>query len=284
MISQIGRRTAIVAGLVLFLAGFAAVAYASNSWEGYHWDISTADSTNDALDLGDNLTTTEWKNRLAETSIDWNQSVLKTEVVSGSSNTNCDPTAGRVEICNGNYGDSGWLGIASVWIAGGRSKHITQGTVKVNDFYFGAAPYNTSAWRKLVMCQEVGHTLGLSHQDTNFDNANLGSCMDYTSDPAGTAGSGPLSNLQPNVHDYEMMDAVYAHLNSTGDDTPPRGGGGRGGRGGGGRQSGVGPNIDLNNPSAWGQAIRVDAQGRSSLYERHLANGETVFTFVTWVN
>jgi len=98
--------------------------------------------------------------------------------------------------------------------------------------------------------------------------------MDYTNDPGG--------NLQPNVHDYEMMDAVYAHLNSTDDDEPPRGGGG--GRGGRGRQTSGGPSINLNDPSAWGQAIRVDAQGRGSLYERHLANGETVFTFVTWVD
>jgi len=147
MTSQIGRRTAIVAGLVLFLAGFAAVAYASNSWEGYHWDISTADSTNDALDLGDNLSTTEWKNRLAETSADWNQSVLKTEVVSGSSNSNCDPTAGRVEICNGNYGDSGWLGIASVWIAGGRSSQrllLRRGAIQ--HFSLEKASYVPGGW------------------------------------------------------------------------------------------------------------------------------------------
>jgi predicted Zn-dependent protease len=56
--------------------------------------------------------------------------------------------------------------------------HIVQGTTKVNDTYFNTATYNTRAWRQLVMCQEVGHTFGLDHQDETFNNPNLGSCMD----------------------------------------------------------------------------------------------------------
>jgi hypothetical protein len=40
----------------------------------------------------------------------------------------------------------------------------------VNDTYFNTPKYDTSAWRNLVMCQEVGHTLGLDHQDEDFDN------------------------------------------------------------------------------------------------------------------
>ena len=51
---------------------------------------------------------------------------------------------------------------------------------EVNDTYFNTAKYNTPVWRNLVMCQEVGHTLGLDHQDEIFDNVNLGTCMDYT--------------------------------------------------------------------------------------------------------
>ena len=49
-----------------------------------------------------------------------------------------------------------------VWTSG---SHITQGTTKVNGTYFNIGKYNTPAWRILVMCQEVGHTLGLSHLD-----------------------------------------------------------------------------------------------------------------------
>ncbi len=35
------------------------------------------------------------------------------------------------------------------------------------------------------MCQEIGHDFGLDHQDENFNNPNLGTCMDYTNDPLG---------------------------------------------------------------------------------------------------
>ena len=55
----------------------------------------------------------------------------------------------------------------------------------MNDSYFNTAKYNTPAWRRLVMCQEVTHDFGLDHQDEIFNNANLGSCMDYTNDPDG---------------------------------------------------------------------------------------------------
>jgi hypothetical protein len=72
-------------------------------------------------------------------------------------------------------------------------------TLKVNDTYFNTPTYDTTPWRNLVMCQEVGHTLGLDHQDTSFDNPNLGTCMDYASNPLG-----PPDNEHPNKHDYDI--------------------------------------------------------------------------------
>ena len=56
------------------------------------------------------------------------------------------------------------------------------------------------------MCQEIAHDFGLDHQDENFDNPNLGSCMDYTSDP-----DGPPSNEHPNSHDFQQIAAIYSH-------------------------------------------------------------------------
>ena len=50
--------------------------------------------------------------------------------------------------------------LAQIWVSG---KPITQGATKVNNTYFDTPTYDTSAWRNLVMCQEVGHTLGLDH-------------------------------------------------------------------------------------------------------------------------
>ena len=69
--------------------------------------------------------------------------------------------------------------------------------MKLNDTYFNTSTYNTEAWRNLVSCQEVGHTFGLDHQDENFNNPNLGTCMDYTNDPS--------SNQHPNQHDYDHL-------------------------------------------------------------------------------
>lgn len=257
-------------------------ANASHSWGKNHWDLSTADTEAEPLKLGDNLTTLPWTDSLNAASDDWNDSVLKTEVTAGmnSDPMNCEPTLDRVEACNAEYGDNGWLGIAQIWVYRGRSSHIAQGVVMFNDTYFNFSPYNSQPWRDFVMCQEVGHTLGLDHQDENFSNPNLGTCMDYTSDPDGTISDpDQLDNRYPNQHDYDEMMAIYAHLN----ETDSGGGPGKGGGNGKGKPSGVGANIDLKNPSAWGQAIKQDARGYNSVFERDLGNGQVLITYVIWV-
>ena len=187
----------------LIASVFASSAAANHSWGGYHWARTSNPFT---VQLGNNLTGV-WPSHLSTTSSDWSQStVLDTTIVAGQAKGRCRPTSGRDEICNNTYGNTGWLGVAQIWLASG-SLHITQGTVKVNDTYFNTSTYNTSAWRNLVMCQEVGHTFGLDHQDENFNNANLGTCMDYTNDPS--------TNQHPNQHDYDELVTIYSHFDST---------------------------------------------------------------------
>lgn len=267
-------------GLLLLAGTFATVVSANHAWGKYHWNKSTEDTKTSPLILVDNLDTSNWKNALSIASSDWNNSVLLNAVTSGTSNTNCDPTSGQVEICNGQYGENGWLGIASIWATRGKSNHIVQGVVKVNDTYFNMQQYDTQSWRDYVICQEVGHTFGLGHQDEDFNNSNLGTCMDYTSDPDGSTNQ--FDNLQPNDHDFDMMAEIYAHLNSTsdGDDDGGNGKGNNGGRKG--KPSGVGANINLNDSSEWGRAIKQDAQGKDSLFERTLPNGQVLITHVIW--
>ncbi len=275
------KKLLVLISLMLSLGVFVTVASANHSWSKYHWDLSTDESTANPLKLGDNLTTSAWVNSLSGASSDWNNSVLKNQVVAGS-NTSCDPVLGGVEVCNDTYGNNNWLGIAQVWVYRGRSGHIAQALVKVNDTYFNTPQYNTQSWRDLVVCQEVGHTFGLSHQDENFSNANLGTCMDYTNDPDGTL-FGQLDNRHPNQHDYDMMTEIYGHLNGI-EDSKGNGNNGKGNGKDKGKPSGVGANIDLNNPSAWGQAVRQDARGNNSLFERDLGNGQVLITHVIWVN
>jgi hypothetical protein len=193
-----------LAALSLLASAFASTAAANHSWGGYHWARTSNPFT---VKLGNNVTTQAWQNSLASASSDWTQSsVLDALIVPGkAAQRPCKATLGQDEICNNTYGNNGWLGVAQIWLTSG--SHITQGTVKVNDTYFNTSAYNTPAWRNLVMCQEVGHTFGLDHQDENFNNANLGTCMDYTNDPS--------TNQHPNKHDYDELITIYSHLDST---------------------------------------------------------------------
>ena len=162
-------------------------------------------------------------------------------------------------------------------------KHITKGYVKVNDYYFDGldndpeTDYNTDAWRRMVMCQEIGHIFGLGHVDEVFDNANEGTCMDYTDDPDGDGTLDDPSNVSPNAHDYEMLAIKYGHLDGADEEDD----GGPGGGNNGGGNNGEAPGQDI---SQWGKAISTDGKGRPDLFELNLGNGNRLFTHVLWAN
>lgn len=237
------------------LAALPSPSYASHSWGPYHWARTANPFT---LKLGDNLSSA-WDPYLVTASSDWSQSaVLDTTIVAGgTTGRRCRATAGRVEVCNAAYGNNGWLGLAQIWASG---VHITQGVAKMNDSYFNAAPYNTPAWRRFVMCQEVGHTFGLDHQDENHTNGNFGTCMDYTSNPGGAP-----SNEHPDAHDYEQLEAIYAHLDSTTTVSAAS-------------LTGKMPpamrDIDLSGPGQWGRLIRSSHGGWKELYELDFGGGD----------
>ncbi len=249
--SQSFRRCLLVLAVVSVAFAFPAATAANHSWGGYHWARTTNPFT---LKLGDNLADT-WDPYLATTSSDWSQSsVLDTTIVTGGTKPRpCRATSGRVEVCNAAYGNTGWLGVAQIWVSG---LHIAQGTVKVNDYYFNTSPYNSPAWRNLVMCQEVGHTFGLDHQDEDFYNPPLGTCMDYTSDPT--------PNQHPNAHDYEELEIIYAHLDST---TTVG-------------QSTLGAGAGAAAEGQWGVLVATSNGGRTAVYALEAIGGVTVFTFV----
>lgn len=258
----------LVSGALIFLlfGVVVSVAQASHSWGGYHWARTANPFT---LKLGNNLSF-NWTSFLNTASVKWSQSaVLDTNIVAGRSNPkNCRATLGQVEICNNKYGNNNWLGLAQIWVANGT--HIVQGVVKINDTYFNTPTYNTTAWKNLVMCQEVAHTFGLDHQDEDFNNANLGTCMDYTRNPS--------TNQFPNAHDYEQLEAIYAHLDSV---TTI---GGRASSNFRGNNADMNDNDNDNDRTTWGKEIRRDRNGHSSLFERDEGKNNKIFTFVLWAN
>ncbi len=235
---------------------------ASHSWGGYHWARTTPQFT---LKLGDNLTSADWRGHLAQTSSDWNSgnSAVLTAIVAGQSNKRCAMTAGTTQVCNGTYGNNGWLGLASINITGGT--HITQGSAKMNDTYFNTATYNNTNEREHVMCQEVAHTFGLDHQST--DGSSQNSCMDYFSNTGGNATS--TLSTRPNQHDFDELNIIYAHLDSSTTVAALS-------------APAASASEVTDDPNSWGQLKRQSANGRSSEYERFNRDGSLTLTHVYW--
>jgi hypothetical protein len=180
------------------------------SWNGWHW----AHTGKLNILLGDNVSSA-WDTYLRQSATQWSaDKYIDFQVTSGMTTAStCSPVYGTVQACSGNYGATGWLGYATVWTSG---SYIVQATVKLNDYYFSQTRYNNAGFRSQTACQEVGHTIGLSHLDTNFSNANLGTCMDYTNDPTGTKGTnGTKVNTKPTSLDFTNLDRIYATFDST---------------------------------------------------------------------
>lgn len=237
------RRLGLLVIPVALVAVTALPASATHSWGSYHWprpanpfDVALIDSMTPA-----------WDTFLGPVAGDWTaSSVLDTPVTAGDDGNGtrkkCAAPDGAVRVCNAAYGYNGWLGLAQIWISG---SHIAKGVAKVNDSYFDHPSYNDPSAKRHVLCQEVGHTLGLGHQDGV-------SCMNDH------AGLFDAAYVDPNQHDYDQLETIYTSHT----DEVSSGGGGNGkgnGKGGGGNNKG----------------------GKSSVHVRQ--DGRyTVVTFILW--
>lgn len=243
---------------------------ANHAWGNYHWARTSNPLKLDVMKAN----TSVWDKAVGDAIADWHQSSvidLTGKPANGVSAKKCTAITGKVLVCNAAYGQRGWLGIATIWASG---DHITKATTKLNDSYHNYAPYNSPAWRALVACQEIGHDFGLGHQDENFSNANLDTCMDYTNDPA--------SNQQPNSHDYAELEDIYAHTDSTNTSATQSTNFGIRVPG----QAPVAPpglNSEAgDSPAEWGRAIGNDGQGRPNLFVQDLGGGNRKITHVFW--
>lgn len=253
---------------VLVAAAVATPAYADHSWGTYHWARTANPFT---LKLGD-VVTPAWDAYLVEAKNDWSAStVLDLTIVPSIANPKtCKATTGRIEVCNAKYGNNGWLGLASIWADA--NGHITKGTAKLNDTYYNTATYNTPAWRRLVMCQEVAHAFGLGHQDEGFTAPNLGTCMDYTNDPDGGGAYGP-SNEHPNAHDFDQLVTIYGGHTDTYTTVSALAA----------QVKGLALGLVVEDEEDLGHPVKYDTQGRANVFAKELKNGETKITHVFWL-
>jgi len=233
-------------------------AQANHSWGGYHWARTTSTFT---IPTGDNVDGA-WDGVLDTAITDWNVSTVLDlgKQAGGTTGRKCQARAGTVQVCNAGYGKNGWLGLASIWLTSGG--HITQGTAKMNDSYFNMAKYNNINEKRHVMCQEVGHTFGLGH--TTEDGSSQNTCMDYFSNTGVNATS--EVSTHPNLHDYDLLKTIYAHLDSTSTV---------------GTVSASSASVG-NDRSTWGREVHRSADGSHSLFVRDLGAGNSVVTHVTW--
>jgi len=108
----------------------------------------------------------------------------------------CEPVDGLMKVCNGNYKETGWVGINMMSHTNGGI--IINSVAKMNEFYLLNSNDNE---RQYTMCHEIGHGFGLPHTDENFNNLDLGNCLDYT--------RFPQNNLHPDETNYNRLASFY---------------------------------------------------------------------------
>ena len=150
-----------------------------------------------ALDLGDNLSGS-WDKFLRRASSEWSRADrVETRIVNGKTTGNlCKATEGRVEVCNAQYGQNGWLGVTTVWVDRG---HIVQAVVKMNDSYFGSGEFDDPVAKRHTMCQEIGHSLGLDH---TYHHTCMNDNQEAILDPANDA---------PSARNLRELERIYRH-------------------------------------------------------------------------
>jgi len=146
-----------------------------------------------------------WQREYSEAVNDWNTycnpKVLVLSTTDVPVDNECTHADGVMKVCNGNYGDTGWLGINEIL------KSVPQGIIqssvaKMNEHYLLNADYDE---RLYTMCHELGHGYGLPHTDENFNNNDLGNCLDYTNNPS--------NNLRPGTANCQRLLEMYGPVN-----------------------------------------------------------------------
>jgi len=180
-----------------------------------------------------NALTEDWDEYFEVAVNDWNSGnpdVLDLKTTNEEADPQCVPKEGVMKVCNDDYGDTNWKGLNEMLTQEG---YIIASVAKMNERYLDETVVTNQDKlfheRKYTMCHEIGHGFGLPHQDEDFNNADLGTCMDYT--------HRPQNNLNPNQEDFDALNKLYGLNEEARRSLRKRDGGGTGS--GGTRNSGT---------------------------------------------
>lgn len=95
-----------------------------------------------------------WQKEFTQALSDWENGTpdaLTLTITQGEVDYECSQVDGLMKVCNGNFGDTGWLGINEI-LTSTRDGLIQSSVAKMNEYYLRNAEYDE---RRYTMCHEV---------------------------------------------------------------------------------------------------------------------------------
>lgn len=146
----------------------------------------------------------DWQTYFEQALSDWESGTPDALTLSTSrvtAESTCSSVDGKMKVCNGDYGDTGWRGINELMLTS--NNKIVSSVAKMNEYYLKSS--TSSLDKQYTMCHEIGHGFGLPHTDENFMNTPLGDCLDYSNSVS--------QNQKPGQINYDKLAAVYGVVN-----------------------------------------------------------------------
>ncbi|MEK6829992.1 MAG: hypothetical protein AABY15_07790 [Nanoarchaeota archaeon] len=176
------------------------ISLAQHSWNNFHWADTNLNPT-----VLDKTTSNLWKiNTVENATNEWTSlgTPLKpTMLLSISKSSKGDITVNEQFSVD-------WLGLARVFID--ENGHITKGEVKLNTTFLEGYGNVVSDH---VLCQELGHILGLDHNRNQFDTC-MNDCALMQTKEEWLNCLNYLNSDKPNLHDTEQLNLIYNHTDT----------------------------------------------------------------------